>query len=1839
MNKKNILIIIICSFLVFLFYGCMLFSDVQSPVFLSDPVLTVIPDRAGAFMEFELKVQDNVAISKVELFADNSSVPFTVPLGADRPYGQKEYRGSIKVPAPVSDAGRFYEVTVKVYDTAGNPPVTRKLDKRLMTPDRNEPLIEYPKVNALSATAKAGDVYELSAVINDVGAGIKYISVTVDDINTFKPKILEEGSVTEGLDNYFRIIKRTSYSIQGELKVLFNLGVGVHTIKIKAVDNAGNPSKEITVPYKRVPDISESTPLIDYIVDPYIEPNADYSITIVATDTKAYITEIKLNDTTIPIIPAQPYVRKQIKQDKQSKIQTLSYTAKVKNLLDTESSVSFKVNISNNNPPLVEVLADNPTPNFGDIVNITVRATDDLGLSLVRVNLGSEKIAEYTAKDFIKDKTSGSVLNKSIQWTAKNGTFNVEAIAFDIKNASTSFKRNAFIKVNDTTPPVLNDLYFKVNVGGRGGDIRDILYNVEESTSTKKFSLAKGDIVRFYAQAWDKEQQTDKYSGVSKIVFRVSGGSSDISFDSIYSSNDDWFYSNGQWTVPEAGTYSISLTLTNLQGMVSTYDNYASIDAAGSYEDVYRPKIKNLYVNSTSPSAGVNDIRISDTVTSGAIFADDGKLKIVQIKFYKWQDSNNDGIVDSGEISDIRENPYQLKYVQSNESTNYGRQDNLYLSWIASTPGKFVASAVATNTLNLTNSATVTFEVPNQYLDIIKPEITTPPQSRQMGILNDFWSVEVNTNLESDLNVYLFSDDNGNGIIEETSETSMTVRKLKDLVDSKVITKIINGNKTSLNEYRFNVNLSDKDFLNNTKYLFEKTGRYRFVFEARFQDKLSRKSVDVMITDPKPPELTSITCEPTGTSTVAGKSTYKVYDRFYVPIVYSASDPFSKNKTDFDLTFKAIAYGNIDKAQIILQSGEVIEARRVSVTDIPDGTGRREYTFNKEIEGSKFQQPVESKFTIKLIKSDAGIGGSSQNVSTYDYYIVPVEFNRPIINNYEFALSSEINVKKSEVPNKTYIIYAGQGLNFNVYNLDVEDDFAIGGVSIYFKDKSGSILSPVPINKNTLPAFGNRKKIVREDIVNAFGADALSSNYTAPSKADEYQLIIRIKDRSYTYLEDANILDKFLLSGDVNYTEEIINVKVVDRTPPAVSISIQGNTRDIIETQNFYTIVNIDDKFDIVKPETINLFLIMPNGQKVGPLSPVTADKPYDGTGPYTLGRKIPEEYIGMEGPAKLYVTFDTIIATNVSYEKNPQDVIIDIDKDTEFIFDKPLRKISMVPDGHVIESKVSVSGRKENYIYDLKDSVVYIGYKKRPATAWTVAKATKYQDKVVKELGDLGAGIYDVYVYAYDYAGNLFKSSTTTFEVETVPPAVSKLIASDQDRNSFVFAFKTNQFFDEDIEKPYISITDNYGLFKVIAEFAVKAGGYGLLEVPSYSANPKVYNVYEPENPESIKTEERLYIRDFLKGAIAGADALINEGNCIGLRIIATDLNNNNAVFPYKIKDSVYNDIKIFRDNTAPADFSGNSNFNSTNYMTKTNNKVYLTVDDNVSVEKLEILTFSRDSGGGTLLPVGTKFLQNTIIFGANDWKYEAFTPPDNTEGIYDLVLKATDLAGNYRNSTIKINLDTKVPVLDTASFKVGTVTPISGTYYISDDATSGNISFNVQDRFISSSVGSVNAIIDGVTVRSLVIGSTDSTFKSGASIKISDVLISGEKDYTLSFEITDGAGNKSVWPASVRIKYDKSAPVLTAVSGTTTLSESSVYTSGTDAINVNFTTNETIRYYSVAYTRSDGNPETITKENVSVNTFSVSNILTDASERVVSVLVTDLAGNSKSYSYKVKK
>ncbi|HOG34416.1 MAG TPA: hypothetical protein PLU28_04790, partial [Petrotogaceae bacterium] len=74
-------------------------------------------------------------------------------------------------------------------------------------------------------------------------------------------------------------------------------------------------------------------------------------------------------------------------------------------------------------------------------------------------------------------------------------------------------------------------------------------------------------------------------------------------------------------------------------------------------------------------------------------------------------------------------------------------------------------------------------------------------------------------------------------------------------------------------------------------------------------------------------------------------------------------------------------------------------------------------------------------------------------------------------------------------------------------------------------------------------------------------------------------------------------------------------------------------------------------------------------------------------------------------------------------------------------------------------------------------------------------------------------------------------------------------------------------------------------------------------------------------------------------------------------------------------------------------------------------------------------------------------------------------------------------------------------------------------------------------------------------------------------------------------------------------------------------------------DAININFTTNETIKYYRVDYTRSDGNPETITKENVSVNTFSVSNALTDASERTISVLVTDLAGNSKSYSYKVKK
>ena len=247
------------------------------------------------------------------------------------------------------------------------------------------------------------------------------------------------------------------------------------------------------------------------------------------------------------------------------------------------------------------------------------------------------------------------------------------------------------------------------------------------------------------------------------------------------------------------------------------------------------------------------------------------------------------------------------------------------------------------------------------------------------------------------------------------------------------------------------------------------------------------------------------------------------------------------------------------------------------------------------------------------------------------------------------------------------------------------------------------------------------------------------------------------------------------------------------------------------------------------------------------------------------------------------------------------------------------------------------------------------------------------------------------------------------------------------------------------------------------------------------------------------------------------------------------------------------------------------------------------LTVDtgedngDNLSNDPAAQITFAIEAGESYVVDLGDGAGSQSLTGTGSD---VSFTPNYSSDGIYDMTVTATDIAGNSRTKTLQVEIDRTAPALSAIDLDAGSDSSPGFAALDEDDITNDDtpeITFTGEVQANTSVSGSAVTQVsvdwgDGETQFATVSTAGQSFTKVGA------YATDGEKTVTVTQ--TDYAGNQSVETISITI--DTTPTEITAISvvdgDDTGVSQDDNQTSNTDP-QITFTLNEE------AFVRFDAN------------------------------------------------
>jgi hypothetical protein len=1004
---------------------------------------------------------------------------------------------------------------------------------------------------------------------------------------------------------------------------------------------------------------------------------------------------------------------------------------------------------------------------------------------------------------------------------------------------------------------------------------------------------------------------------------------------------------------------------------------------------------------------------------------------------------------------------------------------------------------------------------------------------------------------------------------------------VEDLEGNKyqIMNRITENDENILTRYDFILNLSMEypDYSEGTGIVFSKPGEYTLFFEAVYKNLRKKVSKTLLIRDDSDTILDSINIKPdyTGSSTPTDTEFSAMEDgiveefqydndKYYIPVDYDGA-----NQTRIDIKLKLIDYNILDKVLVDINGNTFNFESPTLIEDITSGEneGKKRFTYEIGIAKENINIGVNN---IKIYV-EKEIYNEPYKLKELD--LVALDWQPPSIDNYDFEISN-VPIVKGETSNK-YFVLGQHSINFN--KISLTDNFGVGGFDLRlfqrdnnnFIDLNKSLYGVMRIRQDQIQS--KQADVDENDLKTVFGTNGLDlSNFTFDESIGYYKINVTLYDESYILAMNSSLdtVKNYIKKYNISY--EPIYIYLTDNVK-AKKLTILPDDRNYIKSIIFKSDLEIElsenlNVEDVIDSNSIEAYLTGPTEINL------TNDVSYYGKNVYEIDSTIPEEVEAFDGEYILVVKFKTKYSDK--YEEIRKSVILDIDESRNLsgITRKYINGKGNV--GFEIEINTIY---KENLEYDVDNYYFeYNGVKKQ-------GKLDSENKKAYVDLYGLEDGNYEITFHITDKIGKELISNPLEFTIESNPPVIEGIITDIEDRNRNVLALNTDK---------NLTVKDDIGLYKTIF---TKGNNF-------FSENTKTKShILNIETILQNLNDEKSY----------------SDGEYFDLNIDSSDINSNDT----------YEDIKIYRDTTAPSTVINNG---IPSLVTENNKTLKVLVNDNVATKSVDFRLYNNILNKEY---IGT-MEQDGKVFDVHDFKYVWVDENNNPifignyEGEFTLEVTAEDLAGNKSTMQLpnKIRIDNKNPIIEDFSV-LDSINNSSGIYY-TNSLTDHVLEWEISDFTINATDGTVDFYVNDVETKE-----ASSTSKNIGSTSLSYLNINTDGSYDIYFKATDEAGLTDE-SNTYTIVYDSTDPNITKVTADSTILSSSNLNDniGEDFVKL------TIEFedanpgtYNITYGTNVLNvSDNYSVENDGTGIISINNLEVFDTETDLRIEITDYAGNS---------
>lgn len=855
------------------------------------------------------------------------------------------------------------------------------------------------------------------------------------------------------------------------------------------------------------------------------------------------------------------------------------------------------------------------------------------------------------------------------------------------------------------------------------------------------------------------------------------------------------------------------------------------------------------------------------------------------------------------------------------------------------------------------------------------------------------------------------------------------------------------------------------DLIRTTNYdIFPNTGRYKIKVIRDYSDLITEDEVEITLGDQEPYQFSQNGVILEGEN-VGERAKYGYYNQtaniYYLPIKY---DEGVNNLTDIKLEFIIEGYSILNEAVITINN--------------------KEYYFDSEdieiIEEINFRK---RKYRIETIISSGDIRIAHNNMNIIMNNTLNVDLNnntekninlftigteKPKLNEFRIDIRNKNQTDSSESLsythndyNRTENIINDTLYDFRLREIFFEDVYGMTGIEFYWLDNRTKEIIPI---RDRNVGNENRPLTVSTNIAQ-FGGGVF--DILSPENVGSFNLVIKVKNENYSIVEDRNLPEYMNVLKELNSEKIELNF-------------IVGDVLDLVGN-----IIFDEDKINnrskgFIDSRTVQLYLAI---QKIDDLDIFDFEVIFK-QGNVEVKRNTQGNFTTENDPRNANVRLNPVSIRNTLLEDGPAEITV--------IFENTR--------GEKFETK-------ENVIIDLirpenrEISEPEFDPNKREIFAEIRADFKLDIDDIFFEIKD--KEIIGKNVIKQEIIGNTIRLS---FNVENFYPGIYDIRLFLKDKNSNIFISPYNSI-NIIPEKTVIKDLNYYGLHKrklaLRDDYITIFNKFGFDEL-EIELDGKTVLV----DIEEFETEQEYTLESTLLNNLS-------ENKSIDVRVVNVDKENNFNFQEFKLFN--YNEKYI-----EEGDLEYNKDFWYSNKNTGLN-PLRIEFDSNIKIKRVHVeldqtifdLT-NINYGDNKTLPMNQTSTENV---------FEIYLPKleENLEqNEMDIKIEALDISNYATKLNIKLNFDTKPPIIDDFKLLLNNVEVTAPVSF--NNVSNLRLDWNLTDENIDNNQkGKVYVVINGQYFE--VTGDT----KTGGEYSFPGYSFLRNNEYEIFVEAVDEALNKS--------------------------------------------------------------------------------------------------------------